>query len=125
MTTKRSSQGRDDTLRLLLAREYPVTLHPAPEGGYVAEIRDLPGCISQGDTREEVLAMVDDARAAPKTGGEGCSRGCELEPGGRFAPERRACRATGERASPQTARSMRRGTEGGVIVWWAGWDSNP
>jgi predicted RNase H-like HicB family nuclease len=47
-----------------LSREYPVTLHPDPDGGYVAEVHDLPGCISQGDTRDEALAMIDDAREA-------------------------------------------------------------
>jgi predicted RNase H-like HicB family nuclease len=31
------------------------------DGGWVAEVPSLPGCVSQGDTREEVIANVRDA----------------------------------------------------------------
>ena len=41
---------------------YKYTLIPAEEGGYVIEIPDLPGCISQGETVEEALAMIEDAK---------------------------------------------------------------
>jgi len=34
---------------------------PSEEGGYAAILPELPGCISEGDTREEVLANVRDA----------------------------------------------------------------
>jgi antitoxin HicB len=41
-----------------------VILYPDHEdGGWVAEVPSLPGCISQGDTREEVLDNVRDAIA--------------------------------------------------------------
>jgi len=33
----------------------------ADDGGWVAEVPSLPGCISQGDTREEVLRNVREA----------------------------------------------------------------
>jgi antitoxin HicB len=49
-------------LAYYLTLKYPVTLHPAPEGGYAAEIEDLPGCISQGDTIEETIKMIEEAR---------------------------------------------------------------
>jgi antitoxin HicB len=49
-------------LAYYLALKYPVTLHPAPEGGYAVEIEDLPGCISQGETIEETMKMVEEAR---------------------------------------------------------------
>jgi antitoxin HicB len=42
--------------------KYPITLHPAPEGGYAVEIEDLPGCISQGETVEEAMKMIEEAR---------------------------------------------------------------
>jgi antitoxin HicB len=42
--------------------KYPVTLHPALEGGYAVEIEDLPGCISQGETIEEAMEMIEEAR---------------------------------------------------------------
>jgi len=35
----------------------------AEEGGYVVSVPDLPGCISEGETFEEALAMIQDAIA--------------------------------------------------------------
>jgi len=42
--------------------QYPVTLHPDPEGGFVAEIEDLPGCLAQGKTVNEAYDMIGIAR---------------------------------------------------------------
>lgn len=36
-------------------------IHPAAEGGYWAEVPALPGCITEGDTMEEVMANLKDA----------------------------------------------------------------
>ncbi|PSF31440.1 type II toxin-antitoxin system HicB family antitoxin [Aphanothece hegewaldii CCALA 016] len=36
-------------------------LHPAQEGGYWAEVPALPGCITEGDTLEEVMNNLQDA----------------------------------------------------------------
>jgi predicted RNase H-like HicB family nuclease len=36
-------------------------VHPAEEGGYWAEVPALPGCITEGDTMEEVMANLKDA----------------------------------------------------------------
>lgn len=33
-------------------------------GGFLATVRELPGCMSDGDTQEEALANVKDAIAA-------------------------------------------------------------
>jgi antitoxin HicB len=41
---------------------YPVTIMPSEDGGYVAEIEDLPGCVTQGETLEEVHANIEEAR---------------------------------------------------------------
>jgi len=35
-----------------------VVLEPSDEGGYTAIVPALPGCISEGDTREEVLTNI-------------------------------------------------------------------
>jgi antitoxin HicB len=51
-------------LEYYLQLPYRIVLQPDPSGGYVASIPDLPGCISQGDTREEAIAMIEDAKAA-------------------------------------------------------------
>jgi predicted RNase H-like HicB family nuclease len=50
------------TLDYYLNLKYPVTIYEDPEGGFVAEIEDLPGCLTQGETLEEVHAQIDDAR---------------------------------------------------------------
>ena len=36
-------------------------IHSAEEGGYWAEVPALPGCITEGDTMEEVMANLKDA----------------------------------------------------------------
>ena len=38
-----------------------VVLEPSDEGGYTAYIPALPGCISEGDTREEAMANIREA----------------------------------------------------------------
>lgn len=38
-----------------------VVVHDAEEGGYWAEVPALPGCASQGDTMEELMANLHEA----------------------------------------------------------------
>ena len=38
---------------------YPFVIYPAEEGGYVAEIPALKGCLAQGDTLEEALTELE------------------------------------------------------------------
>ena len=38
-----------------------LLVHPAEEGGYWAEIPALPGCVSEGDTLDEVLENLREA----------------------------------------------------------------
>ena len=38
-----------------------VLVHPAEEGGFWAEVPALPGCVSEGETLDEVLANIRDA----------------------------------------------------------------
>jgi antitoxin HicB len=40
---------------------YTVILEKEADGGYVAMIPALPGCVSQGDTREEALRNIQEA----------------------------------------------------------------
>jgi predicted RNase H-like HicB family nuclease len=42
---------------------YTVHIEPAKEGGYVAFFPALPGCHTQGETLEEVIAMAKDVLA--------------------------------------------------------------
>jgi len=38
-----------------------VVLEPSDEGGYTAIVPALPGCVSEGETREEALANIQEA----------------------------------------------------------------
>lgn len=38
-----------------------VVLHQEEDGGYWVECPSLPGCLSQGDTREEALENIKEA----------------------------------------------------------------
>jgi predicted RNase H-like HicB family nuclease len=40
---------------------YTVILEREPDGGFVASVPVLPGCVSQGDTREEALTNIKEA----------------------------------------------------------------
>lgn len=44
-----------------VAVKYLVTLEQDEDGFIVAECPSLPGCLSQGKTREEALANITDA----------------------------------------------------------------
>ena len=43
------------------SRAFEVVLTPEEEGGYSVSVPGLPGCFSQGETREEALAMIREA----------------------------------------------------------------
>ena len=38
-----------------------VVLEPSDEGGFTVFVPSLPGCISEGDTKEEALANIKEA----------------------------------------------------------------
>jgi predicted RNase H-like HicB family nuclease len=40
------------------SHEYEVVLTPEAEGGFSVTVPALPGCASQGETREEALSMI-------------------------------------------------------------------
>lgn len=43
---------------------YPITLYPEEAGGYTAEIKDLPGCISCAEDANEAVANILEAKEA-------------------------------------------------------------
>lgn len=42
-------------------REYEVVLMHEDDGGFSVTVPALPGCVSQGETREEALSMIPEA----------------------------------------------------------------
>lgn len=50
------------SLEYYLNLPYAVTVYPEPEGGYVAVIKDLPGCMTQGETADEIMENIEEAR---------------------------------------------------------------
>ncbi len=38
-----------------------IVVHAAEEGGFWAEVPALPGCFSQGETRDELMANIREA----------------------------------------------------------------
>jgi predicted RNase H-like HicB family nuclease len=38
-----------------------VILEPSDEGGFTAIVPSLPGCVSEGDTKDEALANIREA----------------------------------------------------------------
>jgi len=47
--------------RMMQNMRYTVVLEVEPEGGFVVYAPALPGCVSQGKTREEALANIREA----------------------------------------------------------------
>jgi antitoxin HicB len=54
------SQNR--SLEYYLSLPYPILLIPDEDGFWFAEIPLLPGCMTQGASREEALVMLDEAK---------------------------------------------------------------
>lgn len=41
---------------------YTIRLKPQPDGDWLAEIEELPGCIAVGETQTEALAVLEGAK---------------------------------------------------------------
>ena len=41
--------------------KFPVTIYQDEEGWYVIECPTIPGCMSQGETKEEALTNIQEA----------------------------------------------------------------
>lgn len=52
------------TFIMLLPRRLNVEIHRAEEGGFWARIKELPGCVTQGEDFFDLVAMINDAVCA-------------------------------------------------------------
>ncbi|MEH1927486.1 type II toxin-antitoxin system HicB family antitoxin [Nostoc sp.] len=59
---QKNKQIEKPSLEYYLNLHYPVTLYPDPEEGYVAQIKDLPRCLTQGETLEETMTNINEVR---------------------------------------------------------------
>jgi antitoxin HicB len=59
--SKKKTLTERESLEFYLNLKYPVTLYPGDEA-YVAQIKDLPGCMTQADTIEEAISNIEEAR---------------------------------------------------------------
>ncbi|MCH7699597.1 MAG: DUF2188 domain-containing protein [Chloroflexi bacterium] len=55
------SEVTDEQIAEYVAKPYTRMLTPAEEGGYTAEVLEVPGAISEGGTPDETMAMINDA----------------------------------------------------------------
>ena len=44
-----------------MSLQYEIVLEPSEEGGFTVYAPSLPGCVSEGDTREEALTNIQEA----------------------------------------------------------------
>lgn len=49
-------------LNYYLNLEYTIRLKKNSDGSFFGEIEELPGCMTEGDTEEETLKMIEDAK---------------------------------------------------------------
>jgi antitoxin HicB len=50
------------SLNYYLNLTYPISFYPEPEGGYTVMIKNLPGCMSVGETLSEAIENIHEAR---------------------------------------------------------------
>jgi antitoxin HicB len=51
----------EKTVDYYMSLPYTIELHQDPEEGWFVSVRELPGCMSQGDTAAEAVEMIRDA----------------------------------------------------------------
>ncbi len=59
---KTNPQIEHESLDYYLSLKYPMSIYPEEDGGYTVIIPDLPGCMTQGETLEEAVESINEAR---------------------------------------------------------------
>ena len=55
------SKKMNRKIEYYLALPYTRELIPEPEGGWFVRVKELPGCMSQGETVDEAMLMIEEA----------------------------------------------------------------
>ena len=58
ITGELSFEGSGSDIRI---EDFTALVHSAEEGGYWAEVPALPGCLTQGETLDEIVENLEDA----------------------------------------------------------------
>lgn len=64
MSQTTPTQPRNKDLDYYLSLPYTIELTPDEDGYWFAEIPLLDGCMTNGESREDALTMIDDAKRA-------------------------------------------------------------
>jgi antitoxin HicB len=56
------NKNQTQSLEYYLSLKYPMSVYPEEEGDYTVIIPDLPGCFTQGETLEEAMNNINEAR---------------------------------------------------------------
>lgn len=59
MKKKKSKEG---TVEYYMELPYTIKLTPMENGGYFAKVEELPGCMSEGPTKEKALENIEEAK---------------------------------------------------------------
>jgi antitoxin HicB len=59
---QKNQQTEKQPLEYYLNLQYSITIDPDLEGGYIAQIKDLPGCLTQGETLQETISNINEAK---------------------------------------------------------------
>lgn len=54
----------ENSLEHYVSLPYTVSLKPYADGGYFAKVEELPGCMTEGDSLDEALEMIENAKRA-------------------------------------------------------------
>jgi predicted RNase H-like HicB family nuclease len=46
---------------MFMAKKFHVLIEKDPDGGYVGKVLELKGCVSQGETEDELMANIKEA----------------------------------------------------------------
>ncbi len=57
-----NNKTQSQPLEYYLSLKYPMSVYPEQEGGYTVMIPDLDGCVTQGETLEEAMNNINEAR---------------------------------------------------------------